>query len=173
MVSYFNPKKKTVIRNQPKKPGALLFFESSICGFFVVLLSGAFDPSGPPSGNASALPLDQLADVVQRGEMWISTIFHFMLHIIHVYPQSFTQSFQQSSINQPIMGSYDWCLTIFQDIQEVTVPLSLYCTLRPPTQPKRQISIPGFFELFNCRRMEWPGPCNGPLIIHLSRGYPP
>lgn len=49
MVSYFNPKKKkTVIRNQPKKPGALLFFESyrclywSICGFFGVLPMGCF-----------------------------------------------------------------------------------------------------------------------------------
>lgn len=144
MVSYFNPKKKKKqwLEISPRNRElcyslslTVVYIDPSV-DFLGCSQWGAFDPSGPPSGNASALPLDQLADVVQRGEMWKSTVFHFMLHIIHVYPRSFTQSFQQSSINQPIMGGYDWCLTIFQDIQEVTVPLSVYCTLRPPTQPK-------------------------------------
>lgn len=130
MVSYFNPpKKKLWLEVSPRNRelcyslSLTVFYIDPSVDFLGCSQWGAFDPSGPPSGNASALPLDQLADVVQRGEMWKSTVFHFMLHIIHVYPQSFTQSFQQSSINQPIMGGYDWCLNIFQDIQEVTVPI--------------------------------------------------
>lgn len=113
--------------------GALLFFQSyrninwSICGFFGLLLWGAFDPSGPPSGNASALPLDRLADVVQRGEMWKSTIFHLMLHIIHVHvlhPKLSAVRYQSTNYGWLRLVSY-----YFQDIQEVTVPLSVYCTL--------------------------------------------
>ena len=69
---------------------------------------------------------------------------------------SFTQSFQQSSINQPIMGGYDWCLNIFQDIQEVTVPIECLLYAEATNSAKAPNFIPGFFELFNCRRMEWP-----------------